>query len=186
MKTFLKIEDFPISVRAINVLSAAGFLSEQDFIGAEEKNIKELPGFGESSLAELKVFLKSRKIILVKPKREKKEKTSHPRAKELVMLLLPKGEFSFAVEIKAATKLLELYKFEDLARIKPERHITSLRYYLSGVGGWLDRKLVELAPMTLVETKEEKIEKEVEELPEVEYTPAARPMDLQSFLGLRK
>lgn len=183
----LPIESFPLPERAIKLLKAAGFNFLNDFENCPEKSISQLFGFGPTYMSELKVFLKGRKIKLQKEKKEKGPKYD-TRARDLVKLMLPKGEINFAIETKAAGQLLEHFAFEDIARVKLPPHVTSLRWLCSGIGGWTNRFIAELAPMRLVE--EEKIEEKPveieEEKVEIEYKKAERPLDLQSFLGMRK
>lgn len=182
----IKVEDFPLSKRCVSLLLAAGFKTESDFSKAKEKDIRNLPGFGPVLLAELKLFLKGRKIKFVKEVKEKKVPKYHPRARELAKLLLPKGEINFAMETQAAGKLLEVYSFESLARVKLPEHVTSLRWLLSGLDGWADRFVNSFAPMRLLETQIETKVEEKTEIEEVEYKPVSKPMDLRTFLGLKK
>ncbi len=180
------MEEFPIGTRTINVLKRNGYETEGDFKGAGYNTVKELEGLGLKGFSELTIFLKGRGISLKKEKKEKSGPKYHPRSKELATRMLPKGEFSFAVEIPAAHKLIELYGFDNVTRVDVPGHVKSLRYFLAGVGGWMDRKVAERAPMRLVEVKEEVAVEPEEEIEQVAYKPAAAPIDLKTFLGLRR
>lgn len=182
----MRLEDFPVSTGTINILLKAGYKEDKDLKGAKEKEISNLKGLGPAKLAELKVFLKGIGIKLEREKKEKKAPKYHPQSRELVKLLLPKGEINFSRETQAAGKLLEKFSFEELERCKLPEHVTSLLWLLSGLDGWATRWINQFAPIKVVQREEKVEEIEVEDLPEVNYKPAARPMDLASFMGLRK
>lgn len=178
----------PLPQRAINILRAAGYTYDTDLAGVNEKIIKELPGFGAVYLTELKIYLKGRKIKLTKDKKEKAAPKWHPRSRELVLRMLPKGEINFSIEVPAAGRLLQEFEFEDVVRVKLPSHVNSLRWLVSGIGGWANRLVNSAAPAKLVEKTEklEIVKPEAEEIEEIEYKKVERPLDLASFLGLKK
>ncbi len=182
----LPISQFPLSTRCINILKNAGYVDEGSFRNAKESDIKNLPRFGPTLLAELKLFLLGRGIKLQREKKEKKGPKYDPRARDVVKALLPKGEINFSREVPIAGKLLEIYAYEDLLRVKLPSHVSTLAWLYSGRDGWADRFVSSFAPMRLVES--EPVVKKQEELPEFiqEYKRVEKPKTLEEFLGLRK
>lgn len=182
----LKTKDFPLAARSISILTNAGYLCESDFSSAREAEIKNLRGLGPVLLAELKLFLKGRGITLKRDIREKRELKYNPRSRELVKILLPKGEINFSREVPIAGKLLEIYKYENLERVKLPSHVSTLAWLYSGVGGWSDRFIGSFAPIELVDTPQPEQKKEETIIETREYKKADKPKTLQEFLGLRK
>lgn len=181
------IEQFPIQTRAINILKDAGYKTDQDFKGAPEKDVKDLEGFGPTMLAELKLFLKGVGVKF-QPVPKKAKKPGNPQIRDLILILLANRKFAFGQELLPAKLLLDKYDFQLLVRVKLPDHVDSLRWLASGIGGgWADEFINGFAPMKMVEKTPAPIqEKRVEEVKKVEYRPAAKPMDLQTFLGLKK
>lgn len=175
----MTILHFEIPTIAKNRLIAAGLQTEQDLIGKNEEELKEL-GLGDKSIYDLKVFLKHEfKIKIPKPPKKKVIENVED-CKKIVEHFLA-GEINWAREMRSAQRLLKDYSVNFLLKIPPPPKIYSLGYFFQDFG---KEYLKKHAPIQrVIEEKEEKVEEVFEERAYTEIKDS-KPKTLKDFLKL--
>ena len=137
------VEDFPLSNRTKNVLVSSGFSSESDFEGKFLEDIRSLKGLGEKGLLEIREYLYTKFRIVLKPKPKDKRVKDAKQAKSVINHLV--GSYKkiiWAKEMLAANRLIDMYSYDVLMKVKPPKNVWSLTYYFTFEGKNLIRQFL--------------------------------------------
>ena len=188
----LKVKDFAISTRTINILTTAGYKDANDFNGVTMREIMALEGLGPILGVELKQFLKGAKIALKREERVKQEPKWPKETKEILIGLLGPRMNNYAENFRLCGIMINEFGIDCMKKFEIHPGITSLRYYFSGgqIAPWASEYAQKFMTWKLVEKEKEVV---IDSKPEVEYTEEelnykpipAPPKTLADFLKSR-
>lgn len=154
------ISDFPISTRTKNALISQGYFSEEDFKNIFIEDLKDIKGFGNKSIVEIREYLNSKFGIVLKHKPKPKRLTDHQDCVKIVKHFLSHRKFiSWPKELVTANNLLAKYGLETLLSVKPNYRASTLSFFFVADGEqYIKRFLPSIE-------EEEEVKVEAEEIP---------------------
>lgn len=187
----LKVEDFPLDTRTINILLAAGFKTAEDFRNVTLAQISSLEGLGAKRVLEVRTVLKGAGIAFKREIKEKKVPKWPKETKEILIKILGPRMNNYAENFRLCGMMINEFGVDCMRRFEVHPNVDSLRYYFSGgqIAPWASEYAQQFMVWDLAEEREEVVDKRpviqyTEE--ELNYKPiVSAPKTLADFLKSR-